>query len=57
VLLRTGGELIAVAAEGAILAGPGGPRARVQRARESFPAAPGCHRLLDDTGATLALSN
>jgi hypothetical protein len=57
VLLRTGGELVAVDAEGAILAGPDGPRARVARPRQSFPAAPGCHRLLDGAGATLALTN
>jgi PHP domain len=57
VLLRTGGELIAVDAEGTTLTGPDGPRARVQRPRESFPAASGHHRLLDDTGATLALTH
>jgi len=56
VLLRSGDELIAVGAEGTILTGPDGPRARVQRPRESFPAADGHHRLLDDTGATLALT-
>ncbi len=57
VLLRTGRDLVAVDAEGTILVGPDGPRARVQRARESFPAAAGCHRLVDDAGATLALTN
>jgi hypothetical protein len=36
--------------------GQDGPRARVRRPRESFPAAAGHHRLLDDTGATLALT-
>ncbi|HUZ38281.1 MAG TPA: CehA/McbA family metallohydrolase [Streptosporangiaceae bacterium] len=56
VLLRSGGELIAVGAEGTTLAGPDGPRARVRQARESFAAADGHHRLLDDTGATLALT-
>ena len=55
VLLRSGGEMIAVGAEGMILAGPDGPRARVQRDRESFPAAAGYHRLLSDAGATVAL--
>ena len=48
--------MIAVDAEGTTLVGPDGPRARVRRPRESFPAAAGHHRLLDDTGATLALT-
>jgi PHP domain-containing protein len=55
VLLRQGGELLAIGAEGTTLAGPQGPRARVSGARQSFPAGPGYHRLLDDTGGTLAL--
>jgi len=55
VLLRGDGELIAVGAAGTTLAGPDGPRARVTRARQSFPALPGHHRLLDDSGAALAL--
>jgi len=57
VLLRCGDELIAVDAEGTTLMGPDGPRARVRSARESFPAVAGHHRLLDDTGATLALTH
>jgi hypothetical protein len=57
VLLRSGDELIAVDAEGTILTGPDGPRASVRGPRESFPAAAGHHRLLDDTGATLALTH
>jgi len=56
VLLRSGDELIAVDAEGTTLTGPDGPRACVRGPRESFPAAVGHHRLLDDTGATLALT-
>jgi hypothetical protein len=36
--------------------GPDGPRARARRQWKNFPAAPGHHRLLDDTGATLALT-
>jgi hypothetical protein len=56
VLLRSGDELIAVDAEGTILADLDGPRARVRRPRETFPAAAGHHRLLDDIGATLALT-
>src|SRR5215831_7041143 len=55
VLLRHGDELIAVAADGSTLAGPDGPRARVAGPRQSFPGIPGHHRLLDDSGATLAL--
>jgi hypothetical protein len=55
VLLRCGDELIAIDAEGATLAGPGGPQARVTGSRQAFPAAPGHHRLLGDSGATLAL--
>jgi hypothetical protein len=56
VLLRTGGELVAVGAEGAILAGPDGPRARVTGPRQAFEPAPGYHhRLLDESGAVLAL--
>jgi PHP domain len=56
VLLRSDDAVIAVAAEGTTLAGPDGPRARGRRATESFGAAPGCHRLLDGTGATVALT-
>jgi hypothetical protein len=55
VLLRTGGELVAVGAEGTTLAGPEGPRARVTGPGQAFPATGGHHRLLDDSGATLAL--
>jgi hypothetical protein len=57
VLLRSDGGMIAVDAEGTTLAGPDGPLARVQRSRQSFPAAAGYHRLVDDTGATLALTH
>ena len=56
VLLRVGDELVASAADGAILAGPDGPKARVRGPLAKFPAARGCHRLLDPTGATLALT-
>jgi PHP domain len=55
VLLRVGDELVASAAEGAILTGPDGPKARVRGPLARFPAAAGCHRLVDPTGATLAL--
>ncbi len=56
VLLRAGGELIAVDADGAVLAGPDGPCALVRGPVAAFPAGPGWYRLLDPTGATLALS-
>jgi hypothetical protein len=56
VLLRAGDELVACAADGTILTGPDGPRARVTGDLARFPAAAGCHRLTDPTGATLALT-
>ncbi len=56
VLLRVDGDLLAAAADGTILAGPDGPKARVRGALARFPGAPGCHRLTDVTGATLALT-
>ncbi len=56
VLLRVGGELVAADAEGTILAGPDGPFALVRDALARFPGAAGCHRLIDVTGATLALT-
>ena len=56
VLLRTGGELVAVDADGATLTGPDGPRARVRGDMARFPGTAGCHRLLTATGATLALT-
>jgi PHP domain len=55
-LLRLGGELVACDADGLILTGPGGPVALVRGTRASFPAVPGCHRLVDPSGATLALT-
>ncbi len=56
VLLRAGGELHAVAAEGTILHGPDGPVARVTGDRAAFPGSPGWHRLADQSGATVALT-
>lgn len=56
VLLRADGELVAAGAEGTILTGPDGPRARVTGGLAAFPAEPGCHRLCDPDGATLALT-
>jgi hypothetical protein len=55
VLLRVDGELVAVGADGTILAGPPGPCARVRGDLDRWPGAPGPHRLLDARGATLAL--
>ncbi len=55
-LLRLGDELVAAGAEGTILAGPDGPTARVTSGLARFPAADGAHRLLDTTGAVLALT-
>jgi hypothetical protein len=56
VLLRVGDELIASGGDGTILAGPDGPTARVRGQLAKFPAAEGCHRLVDESGATLALT-
>jgi hypothetical protein len=56
VLLRIGDELVAVAADGMILAGPEGPKARIRGQLAAFPAAHGCHRIIDQRGATVALT-
>jgi PHP domain len=56
VLLRVDGELVAAGADGMILVGPDGPRARVHGSRAGFPGDAGCHRLTDAAGATLALT-
>lgn len=56
VLLRQDDSLVAVDADGLTLAGPGGPRQRITGDRVILPSAPGYHRLLDPTGATLALT-
>jgi hypothetical protein len=58
VLLRTGDELVAVGADGTVLAGPDGPVARVRGDLARFRGEPGCHRLLTATatGATLAMT-
>jgi hypothetical protein len=56
VLLRMGDELVAAEADGMILAGPGGPLARIRGPLAKFPAAPGSHRVVDLSGATLALT-
>jgi hypothetical protein len=56
VLLRHDGDLVAVEADGTILAGPHGPSARVRGDLARLPGAAGPHRLLDGSGATLALT-
>jgi hypothetical protein len=56
VLLRLGGELVACDADGMILAGPDGPMARIRGQLAKFPAAGGCHRIVDHAGATLSLT-
>jgi hypothetical protein len=57
VLLRVDGDLLAAAADGTILAGPDGPKARVRGPLAQFPGTAGCHRLIDPTGAVLALTS
>ncbi len=56
VLLRTGDELVAVDADGTVLAGLDGPLRRVRGDLARFPGAPGPHQLLSAQGATLALT-
>ena len=56
VLVRTGDELVAVGADGTVLAGPDGLVGRVRGDRARFRGEPGCHRLLTGTGATQALT-
>jgi len=50
------GDLVAVAGDGLILAGPEGPCLRVSGQIATLPGAPGYHRLLDSRGATVALT-
>jgi PHP domain len=56
VLLRDSGELVAVGADGLVLAGPQGPVRRVTGDLVRLPGAPGYHRLLTITGKTVALT-
>jgi hypothetical protein len=56
VLLRAGDEFVACDADGTILAGPDGPKARIRGQLAKFPAADGFHRLLTTAGATVALT-
>jgi PHP domain len=55
-LLRLGDEFVACDADGLILTGPEGPKARVSGDLARFRAADGCHRLIDPGGATQALT-
>ncbi len=56
VLLRHDGDLVAIDADGMTLAGPQGPCARVRGDPARLAGAAGPHRLLDASGATLALT-
>jgi hypothetical protein len=56
VLVRHDGELVAVGADGLTLAGPGGAYRRVRSDLARLPGAPGYHRLLTPSGATVALA-
>jgi hypothetical protein len=56
VLLRDSGSLVAVGADGLVLAGPSGPYKRISGDLARLSGAPGCHRLLTLTGATMALT-
>jgi hypothetical protein len=55
-LLRHDGDLVAVGADGLILAGPDGGYRRVRDDLARLPGAPGYHRLLTPAGATAALA-
>ncbi len=57
VLLRVDGELLACDADGAILTGPDGPKSRVRGDLVSFAGDEGHHRLVDPSGATLAITS
>jgi hypothetical protein len=56
VLLRDSGSLVAVGADGLVLAGPDGPYKRISGDLARLPGAPGYHRLLTLMGATVALT-
>jgi len=56
VLVRHDGELVAVGADGLVLAGPVGPYRLVRGDLARLPGAPGYHRLLTPSGATVALA-
>jgi hypothetical protein len=56
VLLRDEGSLVAVGADGLVLAGPDGPYKRISGDLVRLPGAPGYHRLLTLMGSTVALT-
>jgi len=56
VLLRQGDSLVAVGADGLVLAGPAGPYKRILGDLVRLPGASGYQRLLTPTGATVALT-
>jgi PHP domain len=56
VLLRDGDSLVAVGADGLVLAGMEGPRKRIAGDLVRLPGTPGYHRLLTPTGTTVALT-
>jgi hypothetical protein len=56
VLLRDGDALVAVGADGLVVAGPDGPYKRITGELVRMPGAPGYQRLLTPTGATVALT-
>jgi hypothetical protein len=56
VLLRDSGSLVAVGADGLVLAGPAGPYKRIYGDLVRLPGASGYHRLLTLLGATVALT-
>jgi PHP domain len=56
VLLRESGSLVAVGADGLVLAGPEGPYKRISGDLARMPGVPGYHRLLTPMGATMALT-
>lgn len=56
VLLRDADCLVAVGADGLVLVGPEGPVKRITGDLVRLPGAPGYHRLVTPTGATMALT-
>jgi hypothetical protein len=56
VLLRDADSLVAVGADGLVLAGPDGPCKRIFGDLVRLPGTPGYHRLLTPAGATVALT-
>jgi hypothetical protein len=56
VLMRSEDSLVAVGADGLVLAGPAGPCQRISGDLARVPADPGYHRLVTLSGATVALT-